>query len=31
MIKYKYKGKQYDYLSDIRKDIWETDRMVFGA
>lgn len=31
MIKYNYKGKQYDYLSDIRKDIWETDRMVFGA
>lgn len=31
MIKYKYKGKQYDYLSDIRKDIWETDRTVFGA
>lgn len=31
MIKYEYKGKQYDYLSDIRKDIWETDRMVFGA
>lgn len=31
MIKYKYKGKQYDWLSDIRKDIWETDRMVFGA
>lgn len=31
MIKYKYKGKQYDCLSDIRKDIWETDRMVFGA
>lgn len=31
MIKYKYKGKQYDWLSDIRKDIWETDRVVFGA
>ena len=31
MIKYKYKGKQYDWLSDIRKDIWESDRMVFGA
>ena len=31
MIKYKYKGKQYDWLSDIRKDIWEADRMVFGA
>lgn len=31
MIKYKYKGKQYDYLSDIRKAIWETDRVVFGA
>lgn len=31
MIKYEYKGKQYDYLSDIRKDIWESDRMVFGA
>lgn len=31
MIKYNYKGKQYDYLSEIRKDIWETDRMVFGA
>ena len=31
MIKYEYKGKQYDYLSDIRKDIWETDRVVFGA
>lgn len=31
MIKYNYKGKQYDYLSDIRKDIWETDRVVFGA
>lgn len=31
MIKYNYKGKQYDWLSDIRKDIWETDRMVFGA
>ena len=31
MIKYKYKGKQYDYLSNIRKDIWETDRVVFGA
>lgn len=31
MIKYNYKGKQYDYLSDIRKNIWETDRMVFGA
>lgn len=31
MIKYKYKGKQYDWLSDIRKEIWETDRMVFGA
>lgn len=31
MIKYNYKGKQYDGLSDIRKDIWETDRMVFGA
>lgn len=30
MIKYKYKGKQYDWLSGIRKDIWETDRMVFG-
>lgn len=31
MIKYNYKGKQYDWLSDIRKDIWETDKMVFGA
>lgn len=31
MIKYEYKGKQYDWLSDIRKEIWETDRMVFGA
>lgn len=31
MIKYEYKGKQYEYLSDIRKDIWETDRVVFGA
>lgn len=31
MIKYKYKGKQYDWLSDIRKEIWETDRVVFGA
>lgn len=31
MIKYQYKGKQYDWLSDIRKDIWETDRVVFGA
>lgn len=31
MIKYEYKGKQYDWLSDIRKDIWETDRVVFGA
>ena len=31
MIKYNYKGKQYDWLSDIRKDIWETDRVVFGA
>lgn len=31
MIKYNYKGKQYDGLSDIRKDIWETDRVVFGA
>lgn len=31
MIKYEYKGKQYDWLSDIRKYIWETDRVVFGA
>lgn len=30
MIKYEYKGKQYDWLSDIRKEIWDTDRMVFG-
>lgn len=30
MIKYKYKGKQYDRLSDIRKVIWNEDRMVFG-
>lgn len=31
MIKYKYNGKTYDWLSDIRKDIWETSRTVFGA
>lgn len=30
MIKYNYKGKQYDWLSDIRKVIWNEDRIVFG-
>lgn len=30
MIKYEYKGKQYDWLSDIRKVIWNEDRIVFG-
>ena len=30
MIKYNYKGNQYDWLSDIRKVIWNEDRMVFG-
>lgn len=31
MIKYNYKGNQYDCLGDIRKVIWNEDRMVFGA
>ena len=26
----KYNGKQYDWLSDIRKVIWNEDRIVFG-
>lgn len=30
MIKYKYKGNQYDCLGNIRKVIWNEDRMVFG-
>ena len=30
MIKYNYKGNQYDWLSDIRKTIWNEDRIVFG-
>lgn len=30
MIKYNYKGNQYDCLSGIRKVIWNEDRMVFG-
>lgn len=30
MIKYNYKGKQYDCLGGIRKVIWDEDRMVFG-
>lgn len=30
MIKYNYKGNQYDCLGDIRKVIWNEDRMVFG-
>lgn len=30
MIKYNYKGNQYDWLGDIRKVIWDEDRMVFG-
>lgn len=30
MIKYNYKGNQYDWLSDIRKVIWNEDRIVFG-
>ena len=30
MIKYNYKGNQYDWLGDIRKVIWNEDRMVFG-
>lgn len=30
MIKYNYKGNQYDWLGDIRKIIWNEDRMVFG-
>ena len=30
MIKYNYKGNQYDWLCDIRKVIWNEDRMVFG-
>lgn len=30
MIKYNYKGNQYDWLSDIRKVIWNEDHMVFG-
>ena len=31
MIKYNYKGNQYDWLGDIRKVIWNEDRMVFGG
>ena len=30
MIKYNYKGNQYDWLSEIRKVIWNEDRIVFG-
>lgn len=30
MIKYNYKGNQYDWLGDIREVIWNEDRMVFG-
>lgn len=30
MIKYNYKGNQYDWLGDIRKVIWNEDHMVFG-
>lgn len=30
MIKYNYKGNQYDCLGNIRKVIWNEDRMVFG-
>ena len=30
MIKYNYKGNQYDWLGDIRNVIWNEDRMVFG-
>lgn len=30
MIKYNYKGNQYDWLGDIRKVIWNEDRIVFG-
>lgn len=30
MIKYNYKGNQYDCLGAIRKVIWNEDRMVFG-
>lgn len=30
MIKYNYKGNQYDCLGGIRKVIWNEDRMVFG-
>lgn len=30
MIKYNYKGNQYDCLGGIRKVIWDEDRMVFG-
>lgn len=30
MIKYNYKGNQYGWLGDIRKVIWNEDRMVFG-
>ena len=31
MIKYNYKGNQYEWLSDIRKAIWNEDRIVFGG
>ena len=31
MIKYMYKDTQYDWLSDIRKEIWNKDHIVFGA
>ena len=30
MIKYNYKGNQYDCLGAIRKVIWNEDRVVFG-
>lgn len=30
MLKYNYNGNQYDCLGDIRKVIWNEDRMVFG-
>lgn len=30
MIKYNYKGNQYDCLGNIRKVIWNEDHMVFG-
>lgn len=31
MIKYKYNGNEYDWLSGVRKAIWEDERVAFGA